>query len=84
MKNTRKKRLFGIAVNAVLMATGLILSYMNVLGIIPMIIGAFSAIALFANATLYIFKYDEDDAFDDTAKVVARAGVDGLTEFIKK
>ncbi|WP_036799624.1 hypothetical protein [Photobacterium marinum] len=88
MTKLKKKRLKGITFNSVLLIVALILSYMNILGIIPMIVAAFSAIALFGNGLLYFFNSDEDTddqpILDDTAKIVARSGIDGLAEFRKK
>lgn len=85
MTKYKKSRLQGMALNAIIMLVCFALVKMEVLGLVPMVVMAFSAIAIFGFAMGYFFNYDEEAVdLDDTAKTFARSGVDGLSEFRKK
>lgn len=85
MTNYKKSRLFGMALNAIVMFVCFILLKMDILGLVPMVVIAFCAVAIFAYAMGYFFNYDEEATnLDNTAKTLARSGVDGLLEFRKK
>ena len=85
MTKYKKSRLLGMALNAIVMLVCFVLVQLNWLGLVPMAVMAFSAIAIFAYAMGYFFNYDEEAVnLDETAKTMARSGVDGLSEFSKK
>lgn len=85
MTNYKKKRLTGMALNAILMVVCFIFLQMDLLGLIPMIVMACCVIAIFGNAMFYFFNYDEEATdLDEVGKTAARSGVDGLAELRKK
>ncbi|MGF1715280.1 hypothetical protein [Photobacterium chitinilyticum] len=85
MTQYKKKKLFAMAMNASVMVVCFVLLELDLLGLVPMIVMACCAVAIFGNAMLYFFNYDEEGVdLSDLGKTVAKSGVDGLAELRKK
>lgn len=85
MSQYKKKKLFAMVMNAIVMLVSFVLMELNILGIIPMIVMACCSIAIFGNAMFYFFNYDEDAAdLSEIGKTVAKSGVDGMAELRNK
>ena len=85
MTKYKKSRLMGMAVNVIVMLVCFALVKMEFLGLVPMVVMAFSAISIFGYAMGYFFNDDEEAAdLDETAKTITRTGADGLSESRKK